>query len=361
MKVLKSLGLSALTVVALSVLSGSALATSLTSPTGTVATPTIELESEGHVTQHSTYSDDFAAPKAECQWKMVGTVEQHGNGEATVIPLESVTQTECTKSWHVTTVTPGKLEITWTSGYNGTVTWTGATFEATRLGIFCRFKAENTHLGTITGGSPATLHLEGKPAIHNSGLICGEPGQGFPLTGSMTVASPSSLFVDKSGTTITAPTGTVSTPTIKASSEGHVGIDHPLATFQCEWSFEGTVESHGSSAVVPLSSLTTTGCTDSWHATTVAKGKLQINATSGYNGTVKWSEGTVEMTRLGTTCRYKSENTVLGTLTGGTPATVDLEGKLLPDGGSPLCGEEEYPLTGSLKVTSPSSLFVDNP
>jgi hypothetical protein len=65
------------------------------------------------------------------------------------------------------------------------------------------------------------------------------------------------------------------------------------------------------------------------------------------------------MTRSGTTCRYKSENTAIGTLTGGTPATIDIEGKLLPDGGSPLCGEELYPLTGSFKVTSPSSLFVD--
>jgi hypothetical protein len=272
MKHRKSLGPLVLIAAALLVLPSSAGATSLTSPTGTIATPTIEGESEGHVTQHNRLSEEFMWPKAECQWKFAGTVEKHGNGEPTVIPLKTLTQTGCTNNWHMTTVTPGKFEITWTEGYDGTVTWTGGTFEATRFGIVCKFKTEGTHFGTITGGSPATIHIEGSPELTSSGLVCGENEPSYRLTGSFTIASPSSLYVDDSGTTITSPTGTVATPTIKAESDGHVGIDHPLVTIECQWAFEGTVESHEGSAVVPLSVLTTSGCTDSWHATTVTPG-----------------------------------------------------------------------------------------
>lgn len=351
---LVSVGLAAAAFLALS---SSASATDLTSPTGTVSTPTIELTSEGHIGVHTGFSDVFKP--AECAWKLVGTVEKHGNANSTVVPLKELTMSGCTNSWHLTTVTAGTLEITWTSGYNGTVTWSGATLSVTRSSITCFYSLENTHVGTLTGGSPATLHIEGKLPRESGSPACDEPEGLAPWTGDFTVASPSALYVDKSGTTITSPTGTVATPSIKAESEGHIGIDHPLTTIQCQWSLEGTVESHQGSAVIPLSSLSTSGCTDSWHATTVTKGKLEISSTSGYNGTVRWTEGTVELTRSGTTCRYKSDKTVIGTITGGTPATIDIEGKLPPDGGSPLCGEEGYPLTGSLKVTTPTSLFVD--
>ncbi len=354
----KSLGSLVLVVLALSVVPGGAWATSLTSPTGTIATPTIKAASEGHVTLDVKINN--VAEKAECQWAFEGAVESHGEAKPTVVSLTSVSLTGCTKNWHGTVASAGKLEIASSGGYNGTVTWTGGTLELTKFGVPCRYRTENTHLGTLVGGSPGTLKIEGKLLHHEpSSLLCGTE-ESFSLTGSLEITSPSSLFVDKSGTTITSPTGTVATPAIKAESEGHVGIDHPLVTIQCQWALEGTVESHEGNAVVPLSSLTTSGCTDSWHATTVTPGKLEVITTSGYSGTIRWTGGTVELTRLGTTCRYKSENTDIGTLTGGTPATIHIEGKLLPDGGSPLCGEEAYPLTGSIKVTSPTSLFVDS-
>lgn len=356
MKHRKTFGPLVLSIAAFLILPGSVWGTELTSPTGTVSTPTIKLESEGYATLDTKISN--TAWPADCQWVFEGAVESHGDGKPSIIPLSSLAITGCTKNWHATVVSPGSLEISWTSGYDGTVTWNGGTIELTYFGVPCRYTAENTHLGTLVGGSPATLKLEGLLTRHEfTSPFCGQENRAF--TGSVSVVTPESLFVDKSGTTLTSPTGTDSTPTIKAESEGHVGIDHPIATIQCEWGLEGTVESHEGRAVLPLSGLTTSGCTDSWHGTTVSAGKLEISSTSGYNGTVRWSGGTVEMTRLGTTCRFRSENTDLGTITGGSPATVHLEGKLLPDGGSPLCGEEAYSLTGSFKVASPSSLFVD--
>jgi hypothetical protein len=339
---------------------GTASATSLTSPTGTVATPTIKIESEGLVTAHAVYGS--LPSKTECKWLLEGPIESHGEGKATVVPLTNLAVSSCTNSWHVTTVSPGRLEITSTNGYDGTVTWSGATIEMTRFGAVRKYKTGNTHMGTLTGGTPATVDVkEASLMFHMGGVFCGGEVPGpVPLTGSFQVSSPSSLFVDKTGTRFTSPTGAVATPTIKAESEGHVAIDHPLASFQCQWVLEGSVKSHNEgNAVVPLTSLTTSSCTDSWHATTVLPGELEVKWTSGYNATVTWSGGTVEMTRFGTPCRYKTNKTHLGTITGGSPATLHIEGKIPFHSGSSLCGEEAYPLTGSLKVTSPSALFVD--
>lgn len=362
MKYCKSLGAVALSVLVFLVLPTGTWAASLTSPTGTVATPTIEGASEGAVTFDSGYySGVFPVP---CTWSFSGEVKTHGEGKPVSIPLTSLTITSCGggPGWHMTAASLGSLSITGTTGYDGTVSWSGATIEMTWGSLQCRYKTENTHIGTFTGGDPGTIDLEGSLIFDGGGFPCEQASpQARPLTGSIKVedSKGEGLFIDTTDTRLTSPTGTVSTPTIKAESEGHVGIDHPLATFQCQWSLEGTVKGHGGNAVVPLSSLATSGCTDSWHATTIAAGKLEISSTSEYNGTVTWSGGTVEMTRLGTTCRYKSADTHLGTLTGGSPATMHIEGNLPFHSGSSLCGTEAYPLTGSYKVTSPGGLYVD--
>lgn len=352
-----SVTVGALTLV-LMLLAGSASATNLTSPTGTVATPTIKAASEGHFVIDSP---EFP-PKIQCGLAFEGTVQAHGKNERAVTGLNSLTLTGCTNSWHVTVVSPGSLEVQWTNSYNGIVFWTGATFEATRFGFVCRFSTNETELGTITGGSPATVDLEGSLPFHSGSPLCGSEPE---VTGDYKLTSPGSLYVDdddpEPGTTLTSPTGTDATPTIEAESEGYVTLDHPIANIQCQWAFRGTNSSHGpeEEAKIPLSNLSTTGCTESWHGTTVAAGELAIDRTSGYDGKVTWSGGTVEMTRLGTTCRYKTENTTLGTLTGGSPATIDIEAKLPFHSGSPLCGEEAYSLTGSLELTGPGSLYVD--
>lgn len=327
----------------------------LTVPTGTISTPLIKGSSEEDVVLHSLGS-------VECASTLEGEMSGHGEGEPAVGFLSSISFSGCTESWHVTAITPGKLAIEWSSGYDGTVISTGATIEVIAGSLACRYLTNNTPLGTITGGAPATIHLEAELPFHSGNFLCG--GKAGKLTGSIKLTKPTSLYVDEEAEpapTLTSPTGTSVTPTIKAESEGHVTLDHPIANIQCQWAFEGTVASHATAegAKVPLSSLSTTGCTESWHGTTVTAGELVIDWSSGYNGTVSWTGGTVEMTRLGTTCRYKTQNTHLGTLTGGTPATIDIEGKLPFHSGSPLCGEEAYPLTGSFKVTSPGSLYVD--
>jgi hypothetical protein len=164
-----------------------------------------------------------------------------------------------------------------------------------------------------------------------------------------------------SATTLTAPAGTIYTGEIKAESEGHAIIDNPIAKIECSWSFGGTVQSHGSGATVriALSSLATTGCTNSWHFTTVAAGRLEVHWTNEGNGTLTWTESTTESTRFGITCRYSTSNTDFGTITGRAPATLDISAAIPFHSGSGLCGSSAVAFTGSVNVTTPGQLLVD--
>jgi hypothetical protein len=258
------------------------------------------------------------------------------------------------------------LELESTKGYNGKVRSSGLTLVATRSGVSCYYKTDHTDIGKFTGGSPATIHLEAALPFHWGSELCGE-GPTL-LTGSYAVRGPTALFADSGpveevpGTNLTSPEGTVATPTINAKAEGHVVLDNPIATIQCAVNLEGTVASHGEgkSASGVLSALGFTGCTNSWHVTVGSPGSLDIHWTSGANGTVVSSGATIEATRFGVTCRYHTEVTDLGTLTGGSPATLDLAGSVFFHSGSFLCGEGATTWTGAYEISAPSSLYVDN-
>ncbi len=336
--------------------------TTITSPTGTVATPTLKAETEGG---HFTLANPIA--NINCASAFEGKVESHGAEVAAIAKLSSLSFTGCTNSWHLTTVTPGELAIEWSSGYNGVVTSTGMKFDTTRLGITCVYETSATKLGAITGGSPATLHLEASITISSkeSSGLCGSGTAKW--TGSLKLTSPESLFVDEGifpGTTITSPTGTVATPTLKAETEGgHFTLANPIANINCASAFEGKVESHGaeSAASGKLSSLSFTGCTNSWHVTTVTPGEFMTEWTSGYNGTISSTGMKFDTTRLGITCVYETSATKLGAITGGTPATVHLEASIPLNAkeSNGLCGTESSKLEGNYKLTTPESLFVD--
>lgn len=162
-------------------------------------------------------------------------------------------------------------------------------------------------------------------------------------------------------TSLTSPSGTTVTPTIKAETEGHLVLHNPIAKLECASILEGKVESHGEgvSATGQVTSLSFSSCTSSWHMTVVSGGTLAIAASSEGNGTVSSSGMTLEATRLGITCRYATSSTAVGTLTGGAPATIDISASIPFHSGSPLCGSGSTAWTGSYKVVSPESLIVD--
>jgi hypothetical protein len=162
---------------------------------------------------------------------------------------------------------------------------------------------------------------------------------------------------------VTSPAGTTYTGTLKAEAEGHTVIDNPIAKIECASTFEGKVESHGAGveASGKTANLTFTGCTNSWHVTVTVFGAFGVVWSSNFVGVFAMVGVIIEVTRFGVTCRYSAgSGTKVGTLTGGTPATLDISASLPFHSGSPLCGEGTTAWTGSYKLTTPTSLFVDN-
>jgi len=164
----KILGLLALVVTALVALPAVAQATTVTSPTGTVITGEKEGKSEnGHVILHNPIA------KIECASELNGPIESHGAGVTATGKVKTLSFTTCTNSWHVTVVAAGTLVAHYTSGYNATVTSSGATIESTRFGTTCRYLTSETDFGTATGGNPATLDIAASIPFHSGSGLCG--------------------------------------------------------------------------------------------------------------------------------------------------------------------------------------------
>ena len=166
-----------------------------------------------------------------------------------------------------------------------------------------------------------------------------------------------------SADSVTSPTGTTYTGELKAEAEGHTVIDNPIAKIECASTYSSQVEGHGSGKEVSgkNSNLTFTNCTDSWHVTVTVFGAFGIVWGSGFVGVFAMAGVIIEATRFGITCRYSAgSGTKVGSLTGGNPATLDISASLPFHSGSIFCGEGATAWTGSYKMTTPSSLYVDN-
>lgn len=172
MRFMKIPALLALAAVALLALAGSASATTLTGPSEGEATPKIHLVNEnGHL--------KLANPLATIECNLTGEffAQSHGGGVTASYGLTELKWTNCTNSWHVTTIFTGAFEFHYLAAGLGTVTWSGMTITATRLGIVCNYRTESTDIGTFTDssktGGPATVDVESLLIIHNSSGLCG--------------------------------------------------------------------------------------------------------------------------------------------------------------------------------------------
>lgn len=179
--------LSGLIAVALTAFPGSASATYVGSTAGW--TPTIHASSEGATTLHGVVDITCSESTVE------GAVESHGAGVTVSGNISNLTFSKCVNN-HVTVLKAGSLEIHTAGGVNGTVTSSGTeiSVQVTSLGITCVFTTNGTHAGTLTGGAPATLHIDSASITRTGGSIfCGSSAE---WTGSYIVDSPSGLWVD---------------------------------------------------------------------------------------------------------------------------------------------------------------------
>ncbi len=176
-----------------------------------------------------------------------------------------------------------------------------------------------------------------------------------------------------SATEATSPTGTQYAGEIHAVSIGEPPTLHGVATITCtESTASGKIESQGASVTAEgkLSALTFGGCTPNNHVTVTKLGKL-IAHTDEEKGAGKYdatltSSGTrvvIEVTSVGLTCEYETENTHIGTLTSsestGGHAVLDIATAEIPRvGGSFFCGANGI-WTGTYTVTTPAKLYID--
>ncbi len=164
-----------------------------------------------------------------------------------------------------------------------------------------------------------------------------------------------------SATRVTTTTGgAAATPTLAAVNEGgHVVFANSIANIECSSTLEGKIESHGIGVAASgnLSSWEFIGCTNSWHVTTEKAGSLSITYTSGHNGSVVSNGTLVKTTRFLVPCNYETANTKIGTLTGGNPATLNLEASIpIASGSSELCGGGNAKWEGA--YTSDWALYI---
>lgn len=174
MRRFKTLSLLSIGAAALTIFAATASADYVTTTTGgAAATPNIHAVNEGgHV--------PLANPVANisCSSTVEAPVESHGAGIPVTAEdeIDHLTFTGCTNLWHVTPEDRGGLDIEWTSGHNGAVFSSGARIWATRSILSCVYETDSTHIGTLTGGNPATLHIEAFIPINEevSSPFCGQ-------------------------------------------------------------------------------------------------------------------------------------------------------------------------------------------
>ena len=161
-----------------------------------------------------------------------------------------------------------------------------------------------------------------------------------------------------SASTVTSPAGTAYTSTIKASA-GTTELVGSFTTVKCTSStVEGNVKTHGAgiTAEGPITSLTFSGC--NYEVTVKKPGNLIAHANGGGNATLTSDKAEVVVHTSVGECVFTTNETHIGSLTGGTPAKLTIASAAIPrTGGNFLCGSSAK-WSGTYTVNTPKTLFV---
>lgn len=140
---------------------------------------------------------NLECPESTIQGK---TSNEGEKGQAVSMTVEALTFLKC-PNCEITMLKNGTVTVTWNSGtHNGTVTSSG-TEMTTRcfyvgLGfLHCIYRTESTPLGTIVGGSPATLEVKASIPKVATDFFCSEE---LTWEGTYSLTEPSALYVAQS-------------------------------------------------------------------------------------------------------------------------------------------------------------------
>jgi hypothetical protein len=192
MKHLKMLGIVAIAAAALTALmgAGTASATVLYSG-GTKLGAGTKIEATGSNIVLKAGFATIECAHAEGDGK---TSNQGGASETVEGNISNLSFTECNAT--VKVLKKGKLVIHHTSGSNGTVTSEGAEVTVAVFGTSCTYGTpEALNVGTLIGGSPATMSGSASVKRIAGGFLCANPAS---VSASGVVTTPSPLEVKES-------------------------------------------------------------------------------------------------------------------------------------------------------------------
>jgi len=195
MKYLKILGLVAVAASALTAFTGISSATTLTSPKWTVVGVGEIIHAATPAGTHAVL--DSPIGKIECNMTIQGKVTNAGGGAPTQsveASVEHFSMTGCTGS-AVYVPNFGSFKITSSGGGKGVLTATGTEVTIETFGLHCIYSTSGTPMGTVTGGSPASIAISATiPRTGGkSGAFCGSTA---PLTGGFVITNPNPAYID---------------------------------------------------------------------------------------------------------------------------------------------------------------------
>jgi hypothetical protein len=163
-----------------------------------------------------------------------------------------------------------------------------------------------------------------------------------------------------SATQLTSPVGTQlpAGTTIHAVSKGHSVLDSLIGKIECNSTLQGkTSNASGATIEAAISTFTFGACTTAT-VHVIKSGSLKIASTGGGNGSVTSTGAEWTVVTFGIHCIFSTNNTSIGTITGGNPAVLNISATMPVTGTSgPFCGTSA-PWTGSYEITTPNPLFV---
>lgn len=236
---------------------------------------------------------------------------------------------------------------------DGTVTGFGSEVTFSTLGTSCvyGFAPGGTKLGTLNGGTTASLLLNAQIRKISGGFTCADPAT---WSGEYTVTTPDTLLVDQPAV-LTSPAGTDYTGSYSLTATESLLLKGGFANVTCTESLAaGKVEVNSGNASGKLTGLTFASC-GSATVEVLANGLLEFAPGGGVTG--KGTE--ITFAAAGTSCVYGfGTGTKLGTLSSGTPATLPISASLTKVSGGFACANPAV-WTGKYQVTSPGTLLVD--
>lgn len=171
-------------------------ATTLTSPAGTLLGPGVTTHIKEKNGKWKIVVQNMETVMVECNKFTVhmDTTNQGSTVETIDIDVTQLKQEECTRT--TTTLKPGTIEIHKVLfSPNATMTWKGQEITVNTIFGSCVWgTGTGTNLGTLVGGSPATVNLEGTLLKVSGSALC---PSSVTLTAEYEMTSPTSLFVDE--------------------------------------------------------------------------------------------------------------------------------------------------------------------